>query len=249
VWSGRVSKHHGKASNRRVSSTEVRTPTDEVRQKPQRELTTEIISSSEDDAYEHAGTDQDSSERSGSESPTDKDTPTRNALEKRRDANKEKIKSRRLGSAKKLVPQNLHGGRLSSSVGRSSPTTGRTPVTVRRRSPSPATGSPLPLPSNTRFLSIEALSSQGDEDTRGPDEDALNNRGNHAVGAERQVLAIARNLILDFTLFQSPMPSALDLTEVIHLAWADAEAWQRLSVEPSAESLQNVSKERTRIVL
>ena len=61
------------------------------------------------------------------------------------------------------------------------------------------------------------------------------------TGAERQLLDLTRELILDFTLFWDPFPSALEFTGFIHSAWMDSEAWHDLNIEPSAESLNNVS--------
>src|SRR5882724_5562553 len=79
VQSGRVSKHRIAPSERRVSTSPVQNQTRKVRQEPQPEpAPAEVISSSENDDYNHAGTDKDASEESGS--PTDKDTPTRAAI-------------------------------------------------------------------------------------------------------------------------------------------------------------------------
>jgi len=242
VRSGRVSKHQERATHRRVSIPEVQVSTNDVDQEPQRGRgDAEIISSSEDDAYEHAGTDQDCSEGSGS--PTDKDTPTRLALERRREAkgkNREKITSRRMMSPRDLVRKTYYtpSKHVSSSVGRSSPCVGRTPAAIRR-SPSLATSSSFPLPSavNTRFLSIEPPSSLGDL----PDAGTPRVRKNTVSGGERQLLDRARDLVLDYTLFQNPFPSAHDLTEFIHSAWVDSQEWHKLKIDPTAESLNNVS--------
>lgn len=255
VQTGRVSKHQNKASHRRVSTNDVPDSTENVPQDPRDGFATaEVISSSGDDAYEHTGTDDDSSEGSGS--PTDMDTPTSLAVEERRKAkgkNREKITSRRLASPKNLVrtTQSTPGGRLSSSIRRSSPCDKRTPAVVRRRSTSPATRSSPPPTGNARFLSIEPPSSLGDTDTPGtscPDTDKSRVRKNTVNGGERQLLDFARELIVDFTLFRSPFPSALDLTEIVHLAWADSQQVSGLNMEASQESLALVSRQRTKYV-
>jgi hypothetical protein len=241
VRSGRVSKHRIASSHRRVSTSPVRDQTEKVRQEPQPEpAPAEVISSSEDDDYNNAGTDIDASEKSGS--PTDKDTPTRVAIRRSKGNNRQNITSRRLASPRNLVrktPNNpsIH---LSSSIGRSSPTAGRAPTTLTPRSRSPASTTSLPLPSDTRFTSIGDLTS---EDEPGPDADDPRDRRNKAIGRQRRLLDHARELIADYTLFTLPFPSAQDLTELIHLAWQDTQAWFKSSIEPTGESLANVSPE------
>jgi hypothetical protein len=253
VRGGRVSKRNNKAPHRRVSLQENQSSTQEVRRNPLNKRTTpEIISSSEDDAYEHAGTDQDCSEGSGS--PTDQDTPTRLALARRREAKGkhwEKITSRRLPGAKAVVvrPHNTPSSRLpSSSAIRSSPCFGRNPVATGLYSLSPATDPSLPPPSgpNRRFLSIDPLSSLGDMESSCVDTPRV--RKNTVTGAERQLLDRARESILDYTLFRDPFPSALEFTGFIHRAWTESEASHDLRVEPSAESLNNVSIGRTKSI-
>ena len=247
VKGGRVSKQRNKSPHRRVSLQEIQNSPNNVRRNIQlKDSTPEIITSSEDDAYEHVGTDQDCSEGSGS--PTDQDTPTRLALAKRRETKgkqRKKITTRRLESAKSLArtKNNTPSFRFSSSVTRSSPCAEREQANARRYSPSPATESSLPLPStgNPRFLSIEPLSSHGDTETSCTGVDTPRIRKNTVTGAERQLLDLARELILDFTLFRDPFPSALEFTGFIHSAWTDSEAWHDLKIEPSAESLNNVS--------
>ena len=83
VKGGRVSKQRNKSPHRWVSLQEIQNSPNNVRRNIQlKGSTLEIVTSSEDNAYEHVGTDQDCSEGSGS--PTDQDTPTRLALAKRR---------------------------------------------------------------------------------------------------------------------------------------------------------------------
>ena len=79
-----MSKRH-RTTHRRESLQDIQSLIENVRQGAQNECASpEVMSSSEDDAYEHTGTDQDCSEGSGA--PTDQDTPTRLALAKRREA-------------------------------------------------------------------------------------------------------------------------------------------------------------------
>ena len=227
--------------------------TEDDRQEPQLESPTyESISSGEDDAYENAGTDQDCSERSGS--ATDKDTPTRLALERRKEAKKKsraKITSRRLESPKASIRTVPYAPKthLSSSVGRSSPCAGRTPAVVRRRSPStggssPSVGPRSPVPSNAQLPSTEKSPSPGETGTGCPAGAGVG-RKNLVTGLERQLLDVARELVLDYTLFRHPFPSAPDLTAVIHQAWVDSQEWHEFSIEPSEESLTNVSTKKT----
>lgn len=254
VRGGRVSKQQNKTPHRRVSLQETQNSTNYVRRNLQNERESpEVISASEDDAYEHAGTDQDCSEGSGS--PTDQDTPTRLALARRREVkgkHRKKITSRRLTSERGLArtTHNTPSSRFSSSVVHSSPCVGPTPATARRFSLSPATGSSLPLPSigNPRFLSIEPLSSLGETETSCTGLDTPRNRKISVTGAERQLLDLARELILDNTLFQDPFPSALEFTGLIRSAWTGSEAWHDMRIDPSAESLTNVSTRRTNSV-
>ena len=79
-----MSKQRNKSPHRWVSLQEIQNSPINVCQNIQlKDPTPEIVTSSEDDAYEHVGTDQDCRESSGS--PTDQDTPTRLALAKRRE--------------------------------------------------------------------------------------------------------------------------------------------------------------------
>ena len=247
VRGGRVSKRQNKTTHRRVSLQEVQGSTENVRQNVQnRRASPESISSSEDNAYEHSGTNQDCSEGSGS--PTNQDTPTRLALARRREAkgkHREKITSSRLANAKDLVrtTHNTPRSHFSSSVVRSSPCVRRTPATADFFSLSPATDSLAPpSAANPRFLSIEPLSSLGDVETSCIDTPRV--RKNTVTGAERQLLDRARESILDYTLFRDPFPTALEFTGFIHSAWTDSDVWHDLRIEPSTESLNNVSTAR-----
>ena len=68
VRRSRVSKRHaGKTTHPRESLQEIQSLIENVRQDAQNERASpEVMSSSEDDAYEHTGTDQDCSKGSGS---------------------------------------------------------------------------------------------------------------------------------------------------------------------------------------
>ena len=260
VRGSRVSKWH-RTTHCRESLLEIQSLIENVRQDAQNERAgPEVMSSSEDDAYEHTGTDQDCSEGSGS--PTDQDTPTRLALAKRRQAkgkHREKIISRHLASAKDLARTacNTPSSRFSSSIASSSPCGRRTTATARSFLLSPATDLSLPPPgpsaTNPRFLLIEPLSCLGDVETSCADTPHV--RKNTVIGAERQLLDRARQLldraresILDYTLFRDPFPSALEFTGFIHSAWTDWEAWHDLRIEPSTESLNNASTRQTKSI-
>lgn len=253
VKSGRVSKHHKKAPHGRVSTPEVPEATKNVRQETQNEFSAYEITDGEDDAYEDAGTDKDCSERSGSESATEMDTPTRLAVEKRMEAKKkrrEKITIRRLESSRDSRRNTPYppSTRPSSSVGRSSPCVGRTQAVVGRRSPSARPRS-SPPPSSSRppspCSSAAPKEADSSDDAAGPSAESIRGRKNLVTGGERILLDSARDLLYDYTLFGSSLPSAPDLTAVIHEAWAHSQEWKGFSIEPSAESLSNVSTEET----
>ena len=247
VKGGRVSKQWNKSPHRRVSLQEIQnSPNNVCRIIQLKDSTLEIVTSSEDDTYEHVRTDQDRNEGSGS--PTDQDTPTRLALAKRRETKgkqREKITTCRLESAKSLARTTNHtpSFRFSSLVTCSWSCTEREQANARRYSPSPATKSFLPLLStgNPWFRSIEPLSSHRDTETSCMGVDTPRIRKNTVTGAERQLLDLAVEMILDFTLFWDMFPSALKFTGFIHSPWTDSEAWHDLKIEPSTESLNNVS--------
>ena len=148
VRSGRVSKRHHKAASSQASTPENLNTTTDVRQETQNEFSSyENISSDEGDAYEDAGTDKDCSEGSGS--ATEKDTPTRLALERRKEAKKkrrDKIALRRIGSPRNTLRPipSAPSSHRSSSIGRSSPCDRRTPSINRPRYSSARPSSPPP---------------------------------------------------------------------------------------------------------
>ena len=174
----------------------------------------EVMSLSEDDAYEHTRTDQDCSKGLGS--LTDQDTPTRLALAKRREAkgtHREKITSRHLASAKDLVrtARNTPSSHFSSSIASSLPCGRCTTATARSFLLSPATNLSLPPPkpsaTNPRFLSIEPLSSLGDVETSCANTPRV--RKSTVIRAECQLLDRACESILDYTFSGIHSPSAL----------------------------------------
>src|SRR5947209_16600232 len=115
--------------------------------------------------------------------------------------------------------------RFSSCSARCSlPCSGRNTVAPTPYSLFPATDPSLPPPSgpNRGFLSIEPLFSLGDMESSCVK--TLCIRKNTVTRAERQLLDRARESILDYTLFQDLLPSALEFTRFIHSAWMDSEA-------------------------
>ena len=148
VRRSRVSKWH-KTTHCRESLKEIQSSINNVCQDAQNEHSSpEVMSSSEDDTYEHTGTDQDCCEGSGS--PTDQDTPTRLALAKRRGAkgkHRDKKASHYLARVKDLArrEQKTPSSRFLSSIASSSPCSRRTTATPRSFLLSPATEQSLPL--------------------------------------------------------------------------------------------------------
>ena len=251
VLNGRVNKRHQKASSSRISMSEVAEPTENVQRKPDDELSIhEAIGSGVDDAYEDAGTDRDCSEASGS--ATEKDTPTRLALERRKEAKKKsraKITLRRLDSPRgsvRTAPYTPSTHR-SSSVARSSPCVGRASAVDGRSSSSTRHNSLAPIddrPPRSDEGSDDEGTDSGDGSTVGPDGERVRGRGCNVSGGERILLDVARLNILDYTLFRNPFPSAQELTSVIHLAWGASQEFHEFRVEPSGESLYQVSMEK-----
>jgi len=65
------------------------------------------------------------------------------------------------------------------------------------------------------------------------------------TGGERILLDFARDLVLDYTLFWNPFPSASDLTGDIHQGWELSQEHHGFGMEPSGASLNNVRMEKT----
>jgi len=249
VRNGRVKKRQHNTSSSRVGSPEIPESTDDVQKNSRYEPPPqEIISSGEDhDDYEEAGTDKDCSEASGS--ATEKDTPTRAALERRKEAKKAsraKITSHRLGSSKdsfRTAPD-TPSTQIASSIGRSSPCVRRIQAVERRHSPSARPRSSPPT-DDRLHQTAEEPESESDSATAGTNGERVRGRGCMVAGEERIVLDVARDDLLDFTLFGNPFPSAQELTSLIHHAWRNSENFHEVRVDASGESLEQVSRGKT----
>lgn len=108
VLNGRVKKKHHQKTSNRVVTEELYETTERDEASPELPAN-EANDTDEDDAYEDDGTDKDCSEGSGY--ATEKDTPTRIAVERRQESRKElraKITTRPLARTKDLVLLSPH---------------------------------------------------------------------------------------------------------------------------------------------
>jgi hypothetical protein len=224
VSSGRIRKHHHQRTN------EVREATRDVYGGTNDDPPSGTIASDDDEdhAYQEASTDGNSTEESGS--GTEKDTPTRIAVERRRHARSElraKIMTQplvRSGDYSTSGPSS--SSHLSSSIGLCTPL--------------------LSLPSEMTFT--EASSSGAVTTAPPPVNKCWANppsRRNMMTGRERVLLEAARVQVLRFTLFTDPFPSATTLTSYIHTAWEETEKQFLTNIEVSPESLGQVSGGKT----
>lgn len=241
VRGGRIRKnHHLNVSDE--STNEVRKTTHDVPEETNDDLPLETITSDEDhEAYQDsAETDDDSSEEFSS--ATEKDTPTRIAVERQQ---QHRSKLRAMITTRPLVRSRdpIRPGRNDSTSG---------PSSISHRSSSIGLRTPLlPLSSEIRFTSTEG-SSPGPVAANTPplnkDWANLPSRKNMVTGRERVLLEAARVQVLRFTLFTDPFPSAASLTSYIHTAWEETEKQFLTNVEVSPESLAHVSAGKTRYI-
>jgi len=150
-----------------------------------------------------------------------------------------------LRGADETTPRHRHGPRLVDTHGNNCPRTvgistnsGTHEAAIVRRRPaarvtitrgrvlSPATfpsssvarySSPLGVPSTTTS-SIRSLSPPGEPSTRGTvsDRHVINPWRNMVTGVEGEILGVAKNLMLPYTLYVNPLPNPVALTSEVH---------------------------------
>jgi len=178
-----------------------------------------------------------------------------------------------LGGADETTPRRRRGPRLMEIHGNNRPRTVRistnsgsqeaaivlqtraAPVTITPGRPlSPATfpsssvapySSPLGAPSTTTS-GIRSSSPPGEPSTRGTVSvrHVINSRRNTVTGVEGEILGIAKDLMLQYTLYGNPLPNPVALTSEVHSGWSRAqdEIADAGNIEPSSKSIAIVSQ-------
>jgi hypothetical protein len=204
--------------------------------------TGEVISSDEEEQIPYqpeidigsSGSDHDSAPES--DSGTEKDTPTRAALER----------IQRIGGERRVTittrPLTEIGRHLRRPLGRVPPTSLHLERSVQPTSSSIGLGNI----SSTASLSLSAVSPSNDPSSRGSESIdsgwcGVPSRRNNVTGPERILQEAARARMLRLTLFTDPFPSAPDLTSYIYTAWQEAEMQFLTKFEASPESIAQVS--------
>jgi hypothetical protein len=215
-------------------------PDDNDRDLPPR--TGEEISSDEEEQIPYqpdidiasSGSDHDSAPES--DSGTEKDTPTRAALER----------IQRIGGERRVTittrPLTEIGRHLRRPLGRVPPTSLHLEHSAQPTSSSIGLGNI----SSTDSLSLSTVSPSNDPSSRGSESidsgwGGVPSRRNNVTGPERILQEAARARILRLTLFTDPFPSAPDLTSYIYTAWQEAEMQFLTKFEASPESVAQVS--------
>jgi len=104
--------------------------------------------------------------------------------------------------------------------------------------------SPLGVPSTT-MCGIRSSSPPGEPSTRGTVSvwHVINSRRNTVTGVEGEILAVAKDLMLQYTLYVNPLPNPLALASEVHSVWSCAqdEIADAGNVEPSSKSIDILS--------
>jgi len=178
-----------------------------------------------------------------------------------------------LGGADETTPRRRRGTRLVETHGNNRPRTvristnsgsqeaaivPRTPaarVTLTPGRPlSPATfpsssvarySSPLGIPSTTTS-GIRSSSPPGEPSTRGTVsvQHVINPRRNTVTGMKGEILGVAKDLMLQYTIYVNPLPNPVALTSEVHSVWSRAqdEIADAANIEPSWQSIDLVSQ-------
>ena len=171
-----------------------------------------------------------------SDSGTEKDTPTRAALER----------TQRIGGERRVTittrPLTEIGRHFRRPLGRVPPTSLHLEHSAQPTSSSIGLGNI----SSTASLSLSAVSPSNDPSSRGIETidsgwGGVPSRRNNVTGPERILQEAARARMLRLTLFTDPFPSAPDLTSYIYTAWQEAEMQFLTKFEASPESVAQVS--------
>ena len=157
-----------------------------------------------------------------------------------------------LGSVDKTTPRHRRGPQLVETHGnhrprpvRISTNSGSQEAAIVQRTPaacvtitpgtplSPATfpssrvawySSPLGVPSTTTS-SMRSSSPPGEQSTRGTVSvrHVINSRRNTVTGVEGEILGVAKDLMLQYTLYVNPLPNPVALTSEVHSIWSLAQ--------------------------
>jgi len=103
--------------------------------------------------------------------------------------------------------------------------------------------SPLGVPSTTTS-GIRSSSPPGEPSTRGTVSvrHVINSRRNTVTGVEGEILGVAKDFMLQYTLYVNPLPNPLALTSQVHSVWSRAqdEIPDAGNIEPSSKSIDIV---------
>jgi len=178
-----------------------------------------------------------------------------------------------LGGADETTPSGRRGPRLVERLGHNRPRTVRTstnsgsqeaaivpwtpaaPVTITPGGPlSPTTfpssnvarySSPLGVHSRT-MSGIWSSCPPGEPSTRGTVcvQHVINSGRNTVRGVEGEILGVAMDLMLQYTLYVNPLPNPVALTSEVHGVWSHAqdEIGDAGNIEPSSKSIEIVSQ-------
>ena len=72
----------------------------------------------------------------------------------------------------------------------------------------------------------------------------INSRRNTVTGVEGEILGVAKDLMLQYTLYVNPLPNPVALTSEVHSVWSRAqdEIADAGNIEPSSKSIDIVSQ-------
>jgi len=105
--------------------------------------------------------------------------------------------------------------------------------------------SPLGVPSTTTS-GIRSSSPPGEASTRGTVSvrHVINSGRNTVTGVEGEILGVAKDLMLQYTLYVNPLPNPVALTSEVHSVWSRAqdEIADAGNIEPSSRSIDIVSQ-------
>jgi len=105
--------------------------------------------------------------------------------------------------------------------------------------------SPLGVPSTTTS-GIRSSSPPGELSTRGPVSvrHVINSRQNTVIGVAGEILGVAKDLMLQYTLYVNPLLNPVALTSEKHSVWSGAqdELADTGNIEPSSKSIDIVSQ-------
>jgi len=105
--------------------------------------------------------------------------------------------------------------------------------------------SPLGVPSTTTS-GIRSSSPPGEPSTRGTlsVRHVINSRRNTVTGVQGEILGVAKDLMLQYTLYVKPLPNPVALTSEVHSVWSRAqdEIADAGNIQPSSKSIDILSQ-------